>query len=423
MTIQLKTSLPHYDFTEVDEKVFRSFMDTIHSADIGFYHVSKRADLIQSTKDVWNNFSAKKTFVHVGIGGSSLGPEMMISALGKNSGTKFVFINNVDPEEMSDKLSHLDFHDCVFYFVSKSGGTAETMAALAIIMQGCIDRGISENQFRDHFVFATDPIKSDLLALAQTLQIQVLEVPSNVGGRFTALTPVGYLPCLAAGIDIDSLISGAEKIKAEIEQKDPQANLLRLVAAYIFNMKEQKGITQTVFMPYSSKLRDLAFWFTQLWAESLGKKYNIHGKVVCSGLTPIPAYGATDQHSQMQLFMEGPMDKCLLLLEVENFGADFSLQNSIDLPAFKKLAPHTLQQLLRAELYGTMKALELAQRPYIHLSITKNDEESLGASILFFECLTVFLGLYLEINPFDQPGVEAGKKYAYEFLSKTQSLN
>lgn len=417
MSIKLKTALPPRDFHAQDEKAYQDFLKTIRHPDFGFYQVTERADLIKTTQEVWAKFSQRKTFVHVGIGGSSLGPEMMISALKKNNDVQFVFINNVDPDDMHDKISSLKMKECLFYFVSKSGGTAETMAALAIIIQQCSKQGITEDQLKDYFVFATDPLKSDLLTLARQLNVTTLEVPSNVGGRFTALTPVGYLPALAAGLDLNQLVAGAQKIKEEIEQADPQKNILRMMGAYLYSLRKNDDISQTVFMPYSSKLRDLAFWFTQLWAESLGKKQNIHGQDVFTGMTPIPAYGATDQHSQMQLFMEGPKDKCLLLLEVENFDNDFSLQSSIELPAFKKLAPHSLQKLLRAELYGTIKALEVAKRPFIHLGLTRNNEESLGASILLFECLTVLMGHYLEVNPFDQPGVEAGKIFAYEFLS------
>lgn len=418
MNLRIKSALPAHQLNSKDESVYKTFLETIASPEFGFFQVTNRSDLLEKTEAVWKKFSHKKYFVHVGIGGSSLGPEMMISALKKNNNVKFVFLNNIDPDDLNDKLTALSLKDCLFYFVSKSGGTAETMATLAIIASLLEKEGIDQKSWKEHFVFATDPSKSDLLELGKQLNIECLEVPTNVGGRFTALTPVGYLPSLAAGIDIYQLAQGAEKLKADLLAENFDQNLLRQLGAYLYQLLSQQGISQTVFMPYSSKLRDLSFWFTQLWAESLGKKLNLKGEVVHQGMTPIPAYGATDQHSQMQLFMEGPKDKCLLLLEVENFENDFSLKNTLALPAFKKLAPHSLQQLMKAELYGTIKALQEAQRPFVHLIISKNDEQAMGALILLFESLTVLMGSYLEVNPFDQPGVEAGKIFAFEFLNQ-----
>ena len=195
-------------------------------------------------------------------------------------------------------------------------------------------------------------------------------------------------------------------------------NPLLNAAEFIFHLKQEQGINQTVMMPYSSKLRAFSFWFTQLWAESLGKKKNLKGEIVHTGFTPIVGYGATDQHSQMQLFMEGPNDKCLILIEVENFGHDYKLATSLATSNLSKLSDFTLSQLMKAELAGTLKALQENERPTIHLKISKNDEFHLGSLILFFESLTVLMGDYLEIDPFDQPGVEAGKIYAFNFLNQ-----
>jgi glucose-6-phosphate isomerase len=161
-------------------------------------------------------------------------------------------------------------------------------------------------------------------------------------------------------------------------------------------------------MPYSSLLKEFSSWFVQLWAESLGKQ----GK----GLTPIPAYGATDQHSQMQLFMEGPEDKTLFLIEVEKFKNDFSLSNTIQGESFSSLAPYSLGTLMKAEFEGTLEALKENKRHVVHLKIPAVDEMSLGQLILFSECLTVLMGRMLKVDPFNQPGVEAGKKYAYSWL-------
>ncbi|WP_372653994.1 glucose-6-phosphate isomerase [Halobacteriovorax sp.] len=394
-----------------------SFKNIIADPNIGFFQLAQNTELAKSCEDFYNKNKDIKTFVHVGIGGSSLGPEMLVSALGK-SDVRFEFINNIDPERISEQLVDIDPDHSLFYFVSKSGGTAEMTAAMVLIINWLEDKGLTQEQWKKRFIFATDPKKSILLDLAKDLDIPTLEIPSDIGGRFSVLTPVGLLPALYANIDIYQLLSGAKKATEKCLSDDVKNNELLNTCSYLFDLKNF-DITQTVFMPYSSKLRDFCFWFVQLWAESLGKKLNTKGEEVFTGLTPIPGYGATDQHSQMQLFMEGPMDKCLLLLEVEKFSCDYSLKSNIDYPSFNKLSTHSLSDLMKAELYGTIKALKENGRPHIHFKVKENNAEAMGELIIFFESLTALMGHYLDVNPFDQPGVELGKVYAYEKLANS----
>jgi glucose-6-phosphate isomerase len=401
------------------KKLHQQWQTTIQSDAIGFYRIVDNNDAAIASRKVYESKKGFKHFVHIGIGGSSLGPEMLISALAKNNGTEFTFINNIDPDRIHDQLEKIDLKNALFYFVSKSGGTAETMAALAIVADKLHALGIVETSYKDRMVFCTDPVKSELLTLGAELGIDCLTVPSNVGGRFSVLTAVGLFPALYAGINPESLLEGARQIKTVIEKSDTAANPLLQFSAHVMALKE-KNVTQTVFMPYSSKLRDFSFWFIQLWAESLGKKNDRNGKQVHQGLTPVPGYGATDQHSQMQLFMEGPYDKLLVLLEVDQFAHDYSLNSTLSAPALKKLAPYSLSQLMRAEFNGTLMALSEEKRPYIRLTIPKTDEVSLGGLVIFFESLTALMGHWLNIDPFDQPGVEAGKRYAYEWLNSAR---
>lgn len=395
---------------------YEAFKNIISNPDVGFFHLPSNEELLQSVKNLHSKYNGITDFVHIGIGGSSLGPEMLISALGK-SDTNFTFINNIDPDRITDQLKKINIDNALFYFVSKSGGTAEMTAAMSLIINWLEEKGLTQDQWKKKFVFCTDPNKSILLDLSKEMNIPVLTIPSNIGGRFSVLTPAATFPALFADIDIDELMRGARKACDDCLDSNVEQNKLLNTCSYLFDLKNF-DITQTVFMPYSSKLRDFCFWFVQLWAESLGKKENLDGEEVFTGLTPIPGYGATDQHSQMQLFMEGPLDKCLLLLEVENFDSDFKLNSSIDFPSFKKLSPHSLSELMTAELYGTIKALEEMGRPHIHFRIAKNDAASLGELIIFFESLTALMGDYLNINPFDQPGVELGKVFAYKKLEE-----
>lgn len=398
------------------QESWKSFCQTIDHADTGFFHVTNRKDLLSSCMEVFEKFQSRTQFVQIGIGGSSLGPEMLISALGDNK-REFTFINNIDPDQIKLQLDKLDHTKTLFYIVSKSGGTAETSAAMAIVTAWLKDKGIEEKDLKNYMVFATDPVKSDLLTLSRSLEISCLEIPSNVGGRFSVLTPVGFLPALFAGIDCSQLTSGANDFKKTLLNTNLEENILLKSASYLMGLKED-GFTQTVLMPYSSRLRDLSFWFVQLWAESLGKKHDNTGKTVNTGFTPVPAYGATDQHSQVQLFMEGPYDKTLLMVEVERFQHDFSLASNFETDSFKKLAGHSLSQLMRAELKGTLKALSDQDRPYMLLTLPEANAYYLGQLLIYLESLTALTGLMLGINPFDQPGVEAGKRYAFEYLGQ-----
>lgn len=418
LTFNYLPERPRLNEKTINEKLSH-FKKIINNQDTQFFNTCLRSELVVSSIETYNHFGPKKYFIHVGIGGSSLGPEMIVSAVKKNS-TSFIFINNIDPDEIYDQLRPLinaSLKDCLFYFVSKSGSTAETMAALAIITQFLALKGANTNDLHKYFVFATDPVKSELKTIANTHNIKTLEVPSNVGGRFSALTPVGYLPAIYAGLNIDLLLQGAKDTQKMALDSSLNNELIN-VAEFLINLKNKNNITQTVMMPYSSKLKNFSFWFSQLWAESLGKKQDLNGKVINSGFTPIASYGATDQHSILQLFTEGPNDKAFIIIEVENFNHDFKLQCDLKSNNLEKLSPFSLSDLMKAELEGTIKALNENNRNIIHIKITKCDEYHISQLILFFESLTALMGSYLMIDPFNQPGVEAGKIYAFEYLNQ-----
>ena len=390
---------------------------TIESEDIGFLSTLKEERFLEGTKKIHQKFSNKKHFYHVGIGGSSLGPEMLLSALQKNNQVSFEYLNNVDPDDTKEKLDKItNIEHTLFYIVSKSGGTAETIATfISIINLLKQNYDISSDRLNEFIVLCTDESDGDLRKISNDLNLDALIVPKDVGGRFSVLTPVGFLPALFAGISCADLIKSAETSGKELLE-NPNSDLYK--TAFIANEWKSKNIHQTVLMPYSSKLKNFTSWFVQLWAESLGKKDNLEGKTVHTGLTPIAAYGSTDQHSQMQLFMEGPRDKLFFLLEVKNFSNKVSLKNDIDLPSFQLLTKSSLESLMSAEFIGAKRAMTENKLPIIHLSINELNEKSLGELIIFFELLTALMGEVLEINPFDQPGVELGKIYTKQILSQ-----
>jgi glucose-6-phosphate isomerase len=417
---QFKTNANHdHNFFQTDSLngMFEKFKQTISDKRYGFFDLTSNDHHIQAAKKVYKKFSHKKYFVQVGIGGSALGPQMLVDALNQ-SDVEFIWFDNTDAEYIARELKKFDPRESLFYIVSKSGGTAETMASFAILRAVLNEAGVHENQFQDYFVLCTDPDNGDLRELAQEQDYTTLEVPQDIGGRFSVFSSVGLLPALFAKIDIEKLYAGAEAIKPQLLDSDVDKNPLLQTAAHLAYLKSEcsPSVNQTILMPYSSLLKTLSHWFVQLWGESLGKFSNELNKN--TGLTPIPAYGATDQHSQMQLFMEGENDKCLFLLEVKEKDIDFKLDNSIGKKSSARLNGHTINQLIEAQFHGTLKALEDRKRNVIHLQIEKNNEKSLGALVLYFESLTALMGHYLEVDPFDQPGVELGKVYAYEYLAK-----
>ncbi len=416
-------SFQHHYFEKAHmEKIFKHFLETIDDPRYGFFHIPKKISLVEQCKAVYQKHAHKTHLVQVGIGGSSLGPEMLVSSLSPLRPVPMTFLDNVDSEDLDDKLHCIDLKNALFFVVSKSGGTAETMANFSLLVsilqkEGHLKSDLSN--LRDYFVFATDPEKGDLRELGLRHSIDLLEVPSNVGGRFSALTPVGLFPALFCGIDINSLLEGASEIGPRILGPNLEDNDLVKTAVALTHLYWEKDIDETVLMPYSSKCAKLSNWFVQLWAESLGKvRTDEQGNLVYEGMTPIASYGVTDQHSQVQLFMDGPRNKCILFVRFRNREKDFPLKNSFDVESLKKLSPYTLNQLMDAELEGTMKALDDVEREYIEISLEKRTAKSLGELILWLEALTVLVGNSLGIDPFNQPGVEAGKKYAFEFLQR-----
>lgn len=400
-------STPWNEKQTINKDAIDNFLGTINDPEIGFYHCPFGDYLLQSKSVKDKIKKSVKKFVHVGLGGSSLGPEMLIKALQKND-TEFIFLNNIDPVEIKQVLDKVEIDTTLFYIVSKSGTTAETMAIFSVIVNFLDSQGIDQNKIHEHIVFCTDPEKGDLRSFASQNRVQCLEVPSDIGGRFSVFTPVGFFPALFADIDLGKLIQGIKDFKTAFESNQFDNKWTHL-SEQIYYWYQNHHIDQTVLMPYSYQLKDLSLWFVQLWAESLGKEEK--------GLTPIYAYGASDQHSQVQLFMQGPKNKCVMFIEIENRPVDFELASKIELNSIKKMNDISMATLLRAELRGTELALAEQQRPFVTFKMDQLNEANLGALVFYFQCLTTLVGNKLEIDPFNQPGVEAGKIFAWKWIA------
>ena len=364
----------------------------------------------------------------LGIGGSALGTKALLQALrrpawnewddeGRDFFPRLTVLENVDPTSIAAALRRIDPRRVLVNVISKSGGTAETMAQY-LVVRHWLEEALGAAAYR-HLVFTTDPARGALRELASREGIATLSVPPEVGGRFSVLSPVGLLPAALVGIDVAGLLAGARRAVERAAEEELTRNPPALYAALHWVADADLGARIHVFMPYTDRLRELAEWYRQLWAESLGKRVDREGREVHVGPTPLGAVGATDQHSQVQLFMEGPFDKVITFATVDQLGEDLPIPERPDLPPDLDYLPgHTLGELLRAEYQATSAALAQMGRMSCTLRLPDLSAESLGETIMFFQLATGYAGAWYGIDPFDQPGVELGKRLTYAAMGR-----
>ncbi len=363
--------------------------------------------------------------VVLGIGGSALGARALLSAAappagrgtGKEKRLGIHIVDNIDPEYLNEVFSGLDLKTTAFNVVTKSGSTPETMAQFLIAAD--LLRKSAGGPISGRLWVTTDPEKGDLRAIARKEGFKTLPVPPEVGGRYSLLTAVGLLPAAAGGIDIHALLEGAREVDAEWTGSDPLRNPAYLFGACCHAMHAAKGKPMVVLFSYSQKLYDLADWFRQLWAESLGKRLSLDGSEVFAGSTPLRALGTTDQHSQIQLYAEGPNDKFVVFLRVGEPGSDLEIPRLYPgMKSLEYLGGHRISELFDAEFTGTEVALREASRPTARLTVPRVNARSAGRLFQMLMVSTVLGGALYRVNPFDQPGVERGKVVAAALLGK-----
>lgn len=366
--------------------------------------------------------------VVLGIGGSALGPIALRTALlapawntlandERGGHPRMHVLDNVDPRTISVLLDRLDLERTIFIVTSKSGGTAETMSQYLIVRERLTQK---TKDAKAHLVFVTDPKKGALRQIANAEGIPALDIPPAVGGRFSVLTPVGILPAALVGMDTAGLLAGAGEIAARCATDDLAKNPAGIFAMLQFLSDTKLGRHIQVLMPYSDPLRDIADWFVQLWAESLGK----HRKPDDSGIgpTPLGALGATDQHSKVQLFMEGPPDKTITFISVAEVGSDLTIPKlHSDVKELGYLGGHKLGELLSIEQRATAGALARRGRPNMTIHVDRVDARTLGALFMLLEIATIYAGELYGVNPLDQPGVELGKQFTYAMLGRADA--
>ncbi len=361
--------------------------------------------------------------VVMGIGGSSLGPLSVYEAVHlpdlqtfgalRPPARRLVFLDNSDPDTVDEVLQGLDPRKTAYIAITKSGSTAETASQLMIAWERA--RQVLGEATARHFAFVTDPQKGDLRVLARRLGVRAFDVPPDVGGRFSVLSPVGLVPCAASGIDPTGLLEGARLARKACIEAPLMQNPAALLAAVAHLMDTRLGRNVQIVMTYSDRLSRIGAWFRQLWAESLGKR-DLSGNAV--GPTPLDARGATDQHSLLQLLVQGPPDKFVIFLDVSS-RRDCRIPRVFeDLGSFGYLGGRSLGELIDAERRGTAASLSLAGTPSITITVDDASPATVGALFYMFEVATAVAGGLYRVDAYDQPGVEEGKKLACGLLGR-----
>lgn len=353
-----------------------------------------------------------------GIGGSSLGGEMLVRTLGdSHPRNKVCFYDNVDPSTLVE-LERVDWSETLLMVISKSGNTAETLSQFLTVLPD-MEHQLGDEAIPNHVVVITENRDGALFELAKRLNIEVIEHPP-VGGRYCVLSVVGLLPAYIAGVDIDGVIEGARAMAERCSREDMLDNPAFYNGAAQY-LHAERGRTISVVMPYADNLRFVVNWFRQLWAESLGK---IDAEGNHRGLTPTEAHGVTDQHSQLQLLLEGPDDKLVTFLSNPGFrfaGRRVPMRFQ-DIPAIKPLAGHTIGELFVSELKATRTTLSRRGRPNRTMALLEADAYALGELIILIEMETVVVAELMGIDPFDQPAVEESKILTREYLNQLREI-
>lgn len=364
----------------------------------------------------------------LGIGGSALGGIAVTEALLKpywnyltkeqRSGyPRIFFLDNIDPDQMTGLLEILDLKKTLVNVITKSGDTTETMAQFMVIKDK-LSQVLGEDEYRKNIVATTDKQTGVLRQIAEQEGYKTFVVPDDVGGRYSVFSAVGLLPFALVGIDIDEIVHGIKDMDLALKNTDIIHNIAAQNALVHYLMDIKKGKNLSVMMPYSSKLKYISDWYTQLWAESLGKNVDLAGNPTTIAAMPIKALGATDQHSQVQLFNEGKNDKLINFIRVENFDTKLDIPKIFEYTGIGYLGGKSINDLLNAEADSTKVSLSDYSRPTVTITLPQIDAYHIGQLLYMLEVQTTIAGALYNIDPFNQPGVEQYKNYTYALMGR-----
>ncbi len=363
----------------------------------------------------------------LGIGGSALGGIAVTEALLKpywnlltpeqrNDFPRIFFLDNIDPDNMNGLLDILDLKRTLVNVITKSGSTAETMSQFMIVKDRL--EQVLDDDYRKNVVATTDKQTGVLRQIAEQEGYKTFVVPDDVGGRFSVFSAVGLLPFALVGIDIDEIVNGIKDMDLALKNTDIHENIAAQNALIQYLMDVKNGKNISVMMPYSSRLKYVSDWYVQLWAESLGKSEDLQGNHTHIGPTPIRALGATDQHSQIQLYNEGPNDKIINFIRVEEFDTTLDIPKIFEYTGIGYLGGKTINELINAEADSTRVSLSDYARPTVTITLPKVDGYHVGQLLYMLEVQTAIAGALYNINAFDQPGVEQAKNYTYALMGR-----
>ncbi len=405
-----KNGLIANDFNNIDDgKIYKIILNRQYP-ELAFLDLPEQNT--SEIKEIGKIARQFDNFLLLGIGGSALGPRSILESLSPfhnlHKKPKVFIYDNVDPMTLKAILEIIDLKKTFINVISKSGSTAETAVSFMILWQRLKDLGLSHDK---HMVITTDPQKGNLRKIVSDYNLKSLPIHPDVVGRYSVLSPVGLLTAEVIGIDSDDLLRGAKEIgqRCKIARLWDNPAIFISSALYLLQVLRNRDIT--VMLPYSDRLKSFSEWFCQLWAESLGKQ----GR----GLMPYPSVGTTDQHSQLQAWIEGLEKYVVIFISVDDYKADFEIPhifNNID--GMSYLSGHSLSELIKTEQEATEIALSKKGKPSININIPRIDAYYLGQLFHFFSITTAMTGFLYDVNPFDQPGVEEGKDLTYGMMGK-----
>ena len=363
----------------------------------------------------------------IGLGGSALGGKAVCEALlppywnylskeQRKNYPRIFFLDNIDPDQMNALLQILDLKKTLVNVVTKSGSTAEVMAQY-MVLKDLMEKELGDD-YRKNVIATTDKNVGILKQLSDQEGYKTFFIPDDVEGRFSVFSAVGLLPFALVGIDIEEITQGIKDMDLALKNTDINFNIAAQNALIHFLLDIKKGKKISVMMPYSNRLRFVADWYCQLWAESLGKERDKNNNIVNTGQTPVKAIGVTDQHSQIQLYNEGPNDKIINFLRVKEFDTELTIPNIFEYTGLSYLGGKTMNKLFNAEADSTMASLIDYKRPNVTITIPKVTPYYIGQLLYMLEVQTAITGALYNIDAFNQPGVEQSKNYTYALMGR-----
>ncbi len=428
-----KEGIAESDITALTDKIAaakKAMVDKRSGGKMDFRDLPYNQDAIVDEMLTYVNEMKGKidAFVVFGIGGSALGPIAVQQAINhpfynelpkeqRGGFPKLYVADNVDPEKLVYLFDIIDVTKCLFNVISKSGSTSETMSQFMII-KNILEEKVGKEKAKELIVCTTDKANGNLIKIAKDEGYKTFIIPSGVGGRFSELTPVGLLAAAFCGVDIKELLAGAAYMDELCKNDDIYKNPAYMYAILSY-IGMNKGKNISVLMPYADRLKFISDWYAQLWAESLGKKFDLNKNVVNVGQTPVKALGVTDQHSQVQLYTEGPFDKIIVLMGVDRYQKSITIPKIYgDLPSLGFLGGVTQDELIKTEQAATEYALLKSGKMNMTITAPEVNEFTIGQILYMFEVATGFAGELMNIDAFDQPGVEEGKNATYALFGR-----